>query len=79
MGSNPAWDMNVCLSLSLYVVLSCVSRGLRDELITHPKESYLMSSKIKAPKKGGQGPAWAIKARDDVIPISVQDDCTFKY
>jgi hypothetical protein len=44
-----------CLSLCLYVVLSCVGRGLYDKLITHPKESYHVSIKIKKPKKGGQG------------------------
>jgi hypothetical protein len=33
-----------CL-LRLYVVLSCVGRGICDELITHPKESYHGSSK----------------------------------
>jgi hypothetical protein len=37
-GSNPAWGMNVCL-LCLYVVLSCVGRGLCDGLITRPEES----------------------------------------
>jgi hypothetical protein len=45
-------------------VLSCVGRGLYDKLITHPKESYHVSIKIKKPKKGGQGPARAIKATD---------------
>jgi hypothetical protein len=29
-----------CLSLVLYVVLSCAGRGLCDGLITHPEESY---------------------------------------
>jgi hypothetical protein len=38
-GSNPARDMDVCL-LCLYVVLSCVGRGLCDGLITPPEESY---------------------------------------
>jgi hypothetical protein len=28
-----------CLSLCIYVALSCVGRGLCDELITHPEES----------------------------------------
>jgi hypothetical protein len=31
--------MDVC-PLSLYVVLSCVGRGLCDGLITRPEESY---------------------------------------
>jgi hypothetical protein len=42
-GSNPARDMNVCL-LCLYVVLSCVGRGLCDGLITRPEESYRVSN-----------------------------------
>jgi hypothetical protein len=39
VGSNPAEGMNVSL-LCLYVVLSCVGRGLCDGLITRPEESY---------------------------------------
>jgi hypothetical protein len=38
-GSNPADGMDICL-LCLYVVLSCVGRGLRDGLIPRPEESY---------------------------------------
>jgi hypothetical protein len=38
-GSNPVEGMDVCL-LCFYVMLSCVGRGLCDELITHPEESY---------------------------------------
>jgi hypothetical protein len=41
-GSNPAEGMDVCL-LCLYVVLSCVNRGLCDGLITHLEESYRVS------------------------------------
>jgi hypothetical protein len=41
-GSNPARGMDVCL-LCLYVVLSCVGRGLCDGLITRPEESYHVS------------------------------------
>jgi hypothetical protein len=40
--SNPARGMDVCL-LCLYVVLSCVGRGLCDGLITRPEESYRVS------------------------------------
>jgi len=40
------------LGLCLYVVLSCVGRGLCEELILHPKESYPMSDKIQKPRKG---------------------------
>jgi hypothetical protein len=35
-------DMDVCL-LCLYVVLSCIGRGLCDGLITRPEESYSVS------------------------------------
>jgi hypothetical protein len=41
-GLNPTEGMNVCL-LCLYVVLSCVGRGLCDGLITRPEESYRVS------------------------------------
>jgi hypothetical protein len=41
-GSNPGRGMDVCL-LCLYVVLSCVGRGLCDGLITRPEESYRVS------------------------------------
>jgi hypothetical protein len=34
------------LSLCLYVVFSCVGRGLCDELITRPKEAYQVSTNI---------------------------------
>jgi hypothetical protein len=46
-------------------VLSCVGTGLCDELITRPKESYNVYSKIKNTKKGGQGSVWAVKATGD--------------
>jgi hypothetical protein len=42
-GSNPAQGMDVCL-LCLYVVLSCVGRGLCDGLINRPGESYCVSN-----------------------------------
>jgi hypothetical protein len=43
--SNPACSMDVCL-LCLYVVLSCAGRGLCDELITRPEESYRVSNSV---------------------------------
>jgi hypothetical protein len=43
--------VDVCL-LCLYVVLSCIGRGLCDELITRPKVSCPVSNKIQKPKKG---------------------------
>jgi hypothetical protein len=44
--------MDVCL-LCLYVVLSCVGRGVCDGLITRPEESYRVSvCVIKKPWKG---------------------------
>jgi hypothetical protein len=43
LGSVPAEGMDVCL-LCLYVVLSCVGRGLCDGLITRPEKSYRVSN-----------------------------------
>jgi hypothetical protein len=37
--------MDVCL-LCLYVVLSCIGRGLCDGLITRPEESYRVSNSV---------------------------------
>jgi hypothetical protein len=45
-GSNPARGMGVCLIMCLYVVLSCVGRGLCDGLITLPEESYRVSNSV---------------------------------
>jgi hypothetical protein len=42
-GSNPARVIDVWL-LGVYVLLSCVGRGLCDGLITHPEESYRVSN-----------------------------------
>jgi hypothetical protein len=44
------------LSLCLYVVQSCVSRGICDGLITRPEESYRVSVCVwsRNPEKGGQ-------------------------
>jgi hypothetical protein len=42
-GSNTTRGMDVWL-LCLYVVLSCVGRGLCDRLITRPEESYRASN-----------------------------------
>jgi hypothetical protein len=41
-GSNTTWGMDG-RQLCLYVVLSCVGRGLYDGLITRPEESYRVS------------------------------------
>jgi hypothetical protein len=43
--------MDVC-PLCVYVVLSCVGRGLCYELIRRPKESKLVSNRIQKPEKG---------------------------
>jgi hypothetical protein len=42
--------------LCLYVVLSCVGRGLCDGLITSPEESYRVYNcvRLRNPGKGGQ-------------------------
>jgi hypothetical protein len=45
VGSNPSRGMDVFL-LCLYVVLSCVGRGLCDGLITRPDESYRVSNSV---------------------------------
>jgi hypothetical protein len=52
--------------LCLYVVLSCVGRGLCDELITRPMESCHVSYKIKKPKTGGMG-----RKRDMMIQLYI--------
>jgi hypothetical protein len=52
-----------CLFLSFCVILSCVSRGLCDGPITHPKESYQVSRLRK--DWGGQGPSRDCKAREE--------------
>jgi hypothetical protein len=54
-GLNPARGMDVCV-LCVYVMLSCVGRGLCcDGLITRPEESYRVSvCVVKRPQKGGQ-------------------------
>jgi hypothetical protein len=46
-------------------MLSCVGRGLCDELVARLKESYHGSSKIKKHKEGGQDPSWVVKTSDD--------------
>jgi hypothetical protein len=50
-GLNPAQGMDVC-PLCLYVVLSCVGRGLRAGLIIHPEESYRVSYHHRNPESG---------------------------
>jgi hypothetical protein len=47
-GSNPAKGM------CLYVVLSCVGRGLCDGLITCPEESYRVSNYLEPKDKVGR-------------------------
>jgi hypothetical protein len=49
------------LPLCLYVVLSCVGRGLCDELITGPKESYHILSKITETlkRRPSADPGWS--------------------
>jgi hypothetical protein len=43
-GSNPARGVDIRLCVYVYAVLSSVSRGLCDDLITRIKESYLVSN-----------------------------------
>jgi hypothetical protein len=58
--------MGVCL-LCLYVVLSCVGRGLYDGLIALPEESIMCPILCVNLKGGGQGPIWAVEALDEWI------------
>jgi hypothetical protein len=53
----------------LYVVLSCVGRGLFDGLITSPEEPYRVSASVwlRNIKGGGQGPIWAVEPLDGVV------------
>jgi hypothetical protein len=63
-GSNSARGMDVCL-LYLYVVLSCVGRGLCDGLITRPEEFYRVSNvcvTTETRKSEAKGPFWTINA-----------------
>jgi hypothetical protein len=65
-----AWMFVCCVSfLCLYVVLSCVGRGLCDGLITRPDESYRVSKYVwlRNLKGGGQGPIWAVEPLDGWI------------
>jgi hypothetical protein len=58
--SNPAQGMDVCL-LCLYVVFSCVGRGLCDGLITRPEESHrvcLIVCVITETSKGALCSSW---------------------
>jgi hypothetical protein len=60
--SNPSWGMDVCL-LCLYVVLSCVGKGLCDGLITRPEESYRVSvCEQETLKREAKGPSWIVSA-----------------
>jgi hypothetical protein len=52
-GSNPAGGMDVC-RLCLFVVLSCVGRGLCDGLIPRAEEFYRVSNRIQKPLRKGR-------------------------
>jgi hypothetical protein len=81
VGSNPAEGMDVCL-LCLYVVLSCVGRGLCDGLITRSEEYYRESNCVllRNLKKGGQGPIWAVaplegrKEEKWLVPVAARSE-----
>jgi hypothetical protein len=52
---------------SLYVMLSCVGRGLCDELITRPEETYRASNCIcdhRNPEKGPYVPAGNVEKKE---------------
>jgi hypothetical protein len=47
-GTNPAGGLDVC---PLHVVLSCVGRGLCDELIPRPKDPTPCLIRFRNPKR----------------------------
>jgi hypothetical protein len=53
----------------MFVVLSCVGRGLCDELITRPVGSYRVPVCVIAetPKWEAKGPSWTISACECII------------
>jgi hypothetical protein len=51
--------MEVCL-LCLYVVLSCVGRGLCDGLITCPEKSYCVSNCMCNDRNPERGPMFQL-------------------
>jgi hypothetical protein len=69
-GSNPTEGMDVFL-LCLYVVLSCVGRGLFDGLITRPEKCYCVyNCVIKKPQyRGGKGSSIGCSAIGDEYSI----------
>jgi hypothetical protein len=53
-GFESCWGKDICL-LCLYAVLSCVGRGLCDELIPRAKESYQVCNKdSENPKRASE-------------------------
>jgi hypothetical protein len=48
----------------MFVVLSCVGRGLCDGLITRPEESYRVSVCVwsRNPERETKGPSWTISS-----------------
>jgi hypothetical protein len=64
-GSNLARGMDVCL-LCLYVMLSCVGRGLCNWLITRPEESYRVYVCVwsRNTVKGPYVPSWKRKGNE---------------
>jgi len=63
VGSNPARGMNVWL---LWVLCMLSGRGLCDELITHPKESYRLWCVVVC-EWGGHSPRWAAAPEEKKI------------
>jgi hypothetical protein len=54
----------------MYIVLSCVGRGLCDGLITRPEESYRMSVCVdqETTKREAKDPFWTIK-KGKAVPL----------
>jgi hypothetical protein len=58
-GSNSDQVMDVCL-LCLYVVLSCVGRGICEGLITRPEESYRVYNCMCDHRNTERGPMFQV-------------------
>jgi hypothetical protein len=58
-GSNPARGMDVCL-LCLYVVLSCIGRGLCVGMINRPEQSYRVTNCMCDHKNPERGPMFQL-------------------
>jgi hypothetical protein len=75
---NPTLGMDVCL-FCLYVVLSCVCRGLCDGLIARPEESYRVSNCMCDHRNPERGPLFQVGNDWMNELINVQSDSVTKH